>query len=304
MTETNLTVLRCRRVYLAFCLFIVLLAVLRMNPVCIDSVVSNLLTTSFRDDSPEKFTYMNIARGKTVLQSSTFQNFDAQRAIDGDITTSSQTDVDDPYPWIEVDLQNTYPVDSVIFINRWCEDSSGLHGAVLSLVNGDGDVVANRTIDCNNDFEEFDDGWKLGNHVSLLYLLMHFDEFFCVFTSHRKILYVVLFNTKKPTSFSISHLPRAQKVKIQSTTSGEQLKIYELQVWSPRDVEPNIIESDNELENAEGQVLTPSTGPTFVITTSQNVTSVEPSIIPTTNSPTSIETAPNSSSVGEDDDLL
>ncbi|KAL3785889.1 hypothetical protein HJC23_008777 [Cyclotella cryptica] len=93
----------------------------------------------------------NIALNKTASQSSTFGTKSAAFALDGDVTTSSQTyDTD---AWWEVDLGNTFLVKSVIIENKWCEESHDPNGclcklseATLSLLNDDGDVVSAEVI--------------------------------------------------------------------------------------------------------------------------------------------------------------
>jgi hypothetical protein len=98
----------------------------------------------------------NIAVGKTATQSSTFltksgEYFDAFYAIDGDTNTFSHTK--DSNSWIEVDLGNSFPVNTITILNRWCGNSNDpkgclckLTGATLSLIDDSETEITSTTI--------------------------------------------------------------------------------------------------------------------------------------------------------------
>jgi hypothetical protein len=98
----------------------------------------------------------NVAVGKTATQSSTFvtksgEYFDAFYAIDGDTNTFSHTK--DSNSWIEVDLGNSFPVNTITILNRWCgnfNDPKGclckLTGATLSLIDDSDTEITSTTI--------------------------------------------------------------------------------------------------------------------------------------------------------------
>ena len=111
--------------------------------------------------------FINVAKGKLATQSSVFQSHGADLAVDGDIRTYSHTKYGSA--WIQIDLQNSYHVQSITVLNRWCEnhkDGSGclcrLSNAKLSLFDKDGVIVETREFEntCGVDtiVEEFDDG--------------------------------------------------------------------------------------------------------------------------------------------------
>jgi hypothetical protein len=119
--------------------------------------------------------YINVAKGKSATQSSTFKSFKANLAVDGDVTTFSRTR--DSATWIEIDLGDEYHVHSVIVLNRWCEvvkDSPAclcrLSGAKLSLMVEDGNVISMRyigdTCGVAQVVEEFDDECVFESTVS------------------------------------------------------------------------------------------------------------------------------------------
>jgi hypothetical protein len=89
---------------------------------------------------------MNVAEGKPARQSSTFGNLKASRAVDGKGNTFSHTNDarSGDYPWWEVNLSGSYPIELVKIINRWCGDPSDpnsclcrLSYSALSLFDGD-----------------------------------------------------------------------------------------------------------------------------------------------------------------------
>jgi hypothetical protein len=98
-----------------------------------------------------------IAASKPSFQSSTFKHFNASRAVDGDISTFSHTDVsvqDDPSSvWWKVALGDEFRIKSVKIKNRYCGNSSDLAGclcrltdATVSLVDSEGTAVATQSV--------------------------------------------------------------------------------------------------------------------------------------------------------------
>jgi hypothetical protein len=98
----------------------------------------------------------NVALGKTATQSSTFASssgeyFDAFNAIDGNPNTFSHTK--DSNSWIEVDLKDSFPVNTITILNRWCrkvKDPSGclckLTDATLSLIDDLGAEITSTSL--------------------------------------------------------------------------------------------------------------------------------------------------------------
>jgi surface protein len=93
---------------------------------------------------------INVAEGKPARQSSTYRNFKASRAVDGKGYTFSHTNDTrgGDYPWWEVYLEASYPIELVKIINRWCGDESDPGGCLcrlsystLSLFDGEKWVV-------------------------------------------------------------------------------------------------------------------------------------------------------------------
>eukprot|EP00804_Cyclotella_cryptica_P004998 CCRYP_018313-RB/>CCRYP_018313-RB protein AED:0.03 eAED:0.03 QI:1251/1/1/1/0.81/0.83/12/1175/1018 len=89
----------------------------------------------------------NVALNKNAFQSSTYGNFNASRAIDGDLSSFSHTN--DGHAWWELDLKEARSIDSVTIKNRWCRDKTDpnnclcrLSNATLSLVDNDGVVIS------------------------------------------------------------------------------------------------------------------------------------------------------------------
>ncbi|KAL3777151.1 hypothetical protein ACHAWO_006586 [Cyclotella atomus] len=94
---------------------------------------------------------VNVALRKAASQSSTYgnnQRFRAAQATDGLVDYAysfTHTGNVDTFGWLEIDLQGTYPIDSVVIYNRWCgntSDPSGClcrlsHSALLLLDNND-----------------------------------------------------------------------------------------------------------------------------------------------------------------------
>jgi len=66
---------------------------------------------------------INVALEKTATQSSTYSDLDASRAVDGNTSgnwgdySMSHTEMDNA-PWWEVDLEETYVIESIVVYNR------------------------------------------------------------------------------------------------------------------------------------------------------------------------------------------
>jgi hypothetical protein len=99
----------------------------------------------------------NVALGKVVLQSATLNDnarFAPKNAIDGNNATFSHTkEVVNVFPWWEVDLGDSYDIESVKILNRWCTNASDpsrclcrLSHATISLFDEEGKWVATTMI--------------------------------------------------------------------------------------------------------------------------------------------------------------
>ena len=92
----------------------------------------------------------NIVFGKTVTQSSTFQgrdDFAAYMAVDGDLATFSHTRARS-VEWWEIDLDGSYPIESMKIYNRWCSNALDpqrclcrLSYGIVFLLNKEGEVI-------------------------------------------------------------------------------------------------------------------------------------------------------------------
>ena len=93
---------------------------------------------------------LNIAPGKSVTQSSTFNDkdkFSAGMAADGDLKTFSHTK-SGSFEWWEIDFGGNYSIESLKIYNRWCQDPLDqpkclcrLSHVVILLIDGDGSVI-------------------------------------------------------------------------------------------------------------------------------------------------------------------
>lgn len=139
-----------RRDFIVCSLLIILLSV-------VGNHIAEFKLNSFLTSSPEKpekkaaVPLKSITNGKTATQSSTLGNFSASRAIDGDINTFSHTNDDNA--WLEIDMEDVYPINYVSIVNRWCvgpHDPSGclcrLSGVELSLIDDSNIAVATESI--------------------------------------------------------------------------------------------------------------------------------------------------------------
>ena len=97
---------------------------------------------------------IDVARGMSANQSSTFKNFGPKLAIDGNVNTFSHTNVTSSgrTAWWEVQLGNEFPIESVRVMNRPCGGSNDPHGcfcrlslATLFLLDKNGVVVATQS---------------------------------------------------------------------------------------------------------------------------------------------------------------
>jgi osmotically-inducible protein OsmY len=139
----------------------------------------------------------NVALLGTASQSSTLNNnakFAASKAIDADNTSFSHTA--DSQAWWEVTLSDTVEVESIVILNRWCQnvaDAPGcmcrLTGATISLLDQNDVQVGTANI-----------GDTCGQQIV-------------------------------SQAFSASRSISADKVRLESTTS-EQLNIFEVEVYS------------------------------------------------------------------------
>ena len=93
----------------------------------------------------------NIAVGKDATQSSDFKGkamFAASKAVDGNKNSFSHTGRSGCGVWWEVDLEDSFPIESIKILNRWChakEDPTGclckLSHAAISLLDDYGKLV-------------------------------------------------------------------------------------------------------------------------------------------------------------------
>jgi hypothetical protein len=82
----------------------------------------------------------NVALGKAASQSSTYRQnprFPATKATDGTVDVRTEfTHTDhtvEKFGWLEIDLEGTYPIDTVVIYNRWCGNSSDSDGCLCRL---------------------------------------------------------------------------------------------------------------------------------------------------------------------------
>jgi hypothetical protein len=97
-------------------------------------------------------TNSDVALEKMATQSSTQANkskFLPDKAVDGDTTTFSHTDISDTSATWEVDLGQDSTITSISVLNRWCVDVNDgpaclcrLSGAIVELFDGTNSVVA------------------------------------------------------------------------------------------------------------------------------------------------------------------
>jgi hypothetical protein len=156
---------------------------------------------------------VNVAVGKSAVQSSTFtsakgKKFSAHNAIDGNFDSFSHTD--DINSWLEVDLEDTFSIESIEIFNRWCRDSSDpmdcfcrLSDATVSILDNSGSVIAETVT--NN-------------------------------TCRQPILNITFpapcqAPTKSPAPSIYECHPKVQKIKIESTT-GQNINMFGFHAFS------------------------------------------------------------------------
>jgi hypothetical protein len=94
---------------------------------------------------------LNVAIGKDATQSSNFNGkaFAASKAVDGKMNTFSHTGTSEYGVWWEVDLGDSFPIESIKILNRYCQDISDKqgclcrlsHAVIFLLLDGDGKWV-------------------------------------------------------------------------------------------------------------------------------------------------------------------
>lgn len=156
---------------------------------------------------------VNVALNKTAHQSSTFKAFNALLALDGSYTSFSHTESNDTEALWEVDLGDSFSLESIFIKNRFCGDVNDVTGCLcrlssarLSLIGDQDEVVLSQTL-----------GDTCGEHD------VHLSFDLCNTV------------TSAETAAEDSCYPDATTVKIQSTT-GEQIGIFELEAISLDDV--------------------------------------------------------------------
>lgn len=95
----------------------------------------------------------NVAIGKTATQSSTLNTMDASKAIDGKTKTFSHTTGESTFSWWQVDLETSFPVESIKILNRWCRNVSDPMGclcrlshAVVTFFDGEGQWISTASV--------------------------------------------------------------------------------------------------------------------------------------------------------------
>jgi hypothetical protein len=79
---------------------------------------------------------LNVAVGKDATQSSDFKGkamFAASKAVDDKVNSFSHTGRSECGVWWEVDLGDSFPIESIKILNRYCEDKSDQHGCLCRL---------------------------------------------------------------------------------------------------------------------------------------------------------------------------
>jgi hypothetical protein len=94
----------------------------------------------------------NVALNKPATQSSTAYGGEASRAVDGNTSTpwNSQTlthTSTQSNPWWSVNLEETYSITEVLFVNRWDCCWNRLTNPVIDILDNSDNVVATKTFD-------------------------------------------------------------------------------------------------------------------------------------------------------------
>jgi len=107
-----------------------------MDPTCPSWV--KLQSVTYGDPLP------NVALGKPATQLSTYQDRDsneAHQAVDGNDNSFTHTNCNDPEPWWEVDLLDTYTIGSMKIVNRLDCCGGRLHDFDITFLNETKGVV-------------------------------------------------------------------------------------------------------------------------------------------------------------------
>jgi hypothetical protein len=101
----------------------------------------------------------NVAIGKDAIQSSDFKGkamFAASKAVDDKENSFSHTGRSECGVWWEVDLGDSFPIESIKILNRWCQDKNDFTGclcklsyAAISLLDDDGKWVVDAALTGN-----------------------------------------------------------------------------------------------------------------------------------------------------------
>jgi len=156
---------------------------------------------------------VNVALGKIATQSSTVQDndgkFGADKAIDGDKVTFSHTRHGNS--WWMVDLEASFSVESVVILNRWCQDSNDINGCLCRL----SDASVSLLDDNNNVISTT----STNNTCGTLQVDVSFPAP-CPSIS------------PSPSPLTFSCLPFARVVKLHQTTTGLPIHMFEVKVKS------------------------------------------------------------------------
>jgi hypothetical protein len=182
----------------------------------------------------------NVASGKTAYQSTTLvtqsgKQFSASLAVDGDANSFSHTN--NLSPWWMVDLSGSFPIDSVSITNRWCQSPSDVQGclcrlsnATVSLLDNNDSVIATSLTN---------------NTCGILQIDLEFPAS-CP--------------TTPPSSSPINVcLPNTRKIKLQQSTNGTYIHIFELQALSSLGI--NVAQGKSASQSST--YVTPASGESF-----------------------------------------
>ena len=150
---------------------------------------------------------INVAMGKTASQSSSWVApwnglaFDASRAVDGSEGKWSFSKTNDLSAWWEVDLGSLHSIESVNIKNRWCQDTSDPRGCLCDLSDAT---------------------------VTML------DEYGVPVASASTLNTCGMLDVHPnlPPPCDSYCLPNARKVKIEQTSTGQPIQIFQLHVSS------------------------------------------------------------------------
>lgn len=83
----------------------------------------------------------NAALGKPTTQSTDGYGYTGAQAVDGEPSTFSHTGDGDDAPWLEIDLEQDYPVSEITLMNRADCCAERLYNVVVTLLDADGSTV-------------------------------------------------------------------------------------------------------------------------------------------------------------------